>query len=411
MKKLYFNYLKTFKGLSNEVWWLALITLINRAGTMVIPFLSLYLTKSLEFTLNDVAWIMSCFGLGSVAGSWLGGKLTDKIGYYKVMRASLLLTGLLFIIVQFVDTFIGFCIGIFLVMLVADTFRPAMFVALSAYSKPENKIRSVTLIRLAINLGFSAGPAVGGIIITSLGYSGLFWVDGVTCILATVLLINVLHPKKSKVVDEVKVEHPISVFSDKAFWVFFIGMFMFGFIFLQYFSTMPLYYKDGHHLSELEIGLLLGFNGFIIFALEMPLITWLQKSKYSKESLMFFGLFLTGLSFLVLNLTSWVGVLIIGMLLMTIGEMIAFPFSNAFVMDRAKKGNQGEYMAYYSIAFSASHIFGHNAGLQLIDKLGFDGTWSIMTGLSIIGMSAILILIRTVKKEKHELKPSNSALN
>lgn len=411
MKKLYFNYLDTFKGLSKEVWWLALITLINRAGTMVIPFLSLYLTKSLEFTKIDVAWIMSCFGLGSVAGSWLGGKLTDKIGYYKVMKASLLLTGLLFIALQFVDTFSGFCIGIFLVMLVADTFRPAMFVALSAYSKPENKIRSVTLIRLAINLGFSAGPAVGGIIITSLGYSGLFWVDGVTCILATVLLINVLHPKKSKVVDEIKVENPVSVFSDKAFWIFFVGMFMFGFIFLQYFSTMPLYYKDEHHLSELKIGLLLGLNGFIIFALEMPLIAWLQKSKYSKEFLMFFGLFLTGLSFLVLNLTGWIGVLIIGMLLMTFGEMIAFPFSNAFVMDRAKKGNQGEYMAYYSIAFSASHIFGHNAGLQLIDKLGFDNTWTIMTGLSIVGMLALLLLMRVIKKEKHELKPSNSAFN
>ena len=95
MKKLYFNYLATFKGLSKEVWWLALITLINRAGTMVIPFLSLYLTESLEFTLSNVGWIMSAFGLGSVVGSWLGGKLTDKIGYYKVMASSLFLSGIL----------------------------------------------------------------------------------------------------------------------------------------------------------------------------------------------------------------------------------------------------------------------------------------------------------------------------
>ena len=83
MSKLFNNYLNTFKGLSQEVWWLALITLINRAGTMVIPFLSLYLTKSLHFTLSDVGWIMSAFGLGSVFGSWIGGKLTDKIGFYK----------------------------------------------------------------------------------------------------------------------------------------------------------------------------------------------------------------------------------------------------------------------------------------------------------------------------------------
>ena len=400
MKKLYFNYLNTFKGLSTEVWWLSLITLINRAGTMVIPFLSLYLTKSLDFTLKDVGWIMTCFGFGSVIGSWLGGKLTDKIGFYKVMKTSLFLTGVLFIALQYVTTFIGFGIGIFLVMLVADTFRPAMFVALSAYSKPENKTRSVTLIRLAINLGFSAGPAVGGLIITSLGYNGLFWVDGVTCILATFLLINVLNPKKSKVVDEVKVENPISVFSDKAFWMFFIAMFIFGFVFLQYFSTMPLYYKDAHHLSELQIGLLMGMNGFLIFVLEMPLIKWLEESKYSKERLMFVGLLLTGISFLVLNLTGWVGVLIVGMLFMTIGEMIAFPFSNAFVMERAKRGNQGEYMAYYSIAFSAAHIFGHNTGMRMVDFLGFDTTWWIITFVSTIGLFFLISLTRIIKKEK-----------
>ncbi|WP_028887857.1 MDR family MFS transporter [Tenacibaculum ovolyticum] len=400
MKKLYFNYLDTFKGLSKEVWWLALITLINRAGTMVIPFLSLYLTKDLDFSLKDVGWIMSCFGAGSVLGSWLGGRLTDKIGSYKVMKTSLFLTGLLFIALQFVTTFYGFCIGIFLVMLVADTFRPAMFVALSAYSKPENKTRSVTLIRLAINLGFSAGPAVGGIIITSLSYGGLFWVDGITCILATLLLVKVLNPKKARVLDEVKVENPVSVFSDKAFWVFFVAMFIFGFVFLQYFSTIPLYYKDAHHLSELEIGLLMGLNGFLIFLLEMPLIKWLEESKYSKERLMFVGLFLTGISFLVLNLTGWGGILIVGMLFMTIGEMIAFPFSNAFVMERAKKGNQGEYMAYYSIAFSLAHIFGHNSGMQMVDALGFDKTWWIVTLISAIGLFFLFILTRVVKREK-----------
>ena len=109
---------------------------------------------------------------------------------------------------------------------------------------------------------------------------------------------------------------------------------------------------------------------------------------------------LTGLSFLVINLTGWVGILIVGMLLMTVGEMIAFPFSNAFVMERAKKGNQGEYMAYYSIAFSISHIFGHNSGMQMVDTIGFDNTWSIMAILSIVGMFSLVVLMRIVKKEK-----------
>jgi predicted MFS family arabinose efflux permease len=333
---------------------------------------------------------MVCFGLGSVSGSWLGGKLTDTIGYYKVMVRSLLSTGVLFIALQFLNTFYALCFGVFLVMLVADMFRPAMFVALSAYSKPENKTRSVTLIRLAINLGFSAGPAIGGLIITTMGYGGLFWVDGITCILATVVLILVLNPKKSTVLDDIIVSNPISAYSDRSFFIFLVAMFLFGIIFLQYFSTMPIYYRDLHNLSELEIGLLLGANGFLIFLIEMPLIKWLENGRLTKTELMLIGAALTTASFIILNLTSWSGILIIGMFLMTIGEMIAFPFSNAFAMERAKKGNQGEYMALYSIAFSMAHIFGHKAGMQMVDGLGFDSTWYIIT---IIGGFCFLLLL------------------
>jgi len=282
-------------------------------------------------------------------------------------------------------------------------FRPAMFVALSAYSKPENKTRSVTLIRLAINLGFSAGPAIGGIIITTIGYGGLFWVDGITCIIATMVLINVLNPKKSKVLDDINIKNPVSAYSDKPFMIFFFAMMLFGIVFLQYFSTMPLYYRQEHMLSEIEIGLLLGANGLFIFLFEMPLIKWLENTRYTKTGMMFFGAILTGLSFIILNFTNWSGILIIGMLLMTVGEMIAFPFSNAFAMQRAKKGNQGEYMALYSMSFSVASIFGHNAGLQIVANIGFDNTWFIMTALATLCV-LLLFYLKQYMKAKHDIQ-------
>ncbi len=397
MKKLLKNYINTFDGLSKEVWWLSLITLINRAGTMVIPFLSLYLTEDLGFSLSNVGTIMTAFGLGSVIGSWLGGKLTDKIGYYKIMVFSLFVSGFMFIGIQYLKTIYSLAFGVFALMLVADMFRPAMFVALSAYSKPENKTRSVTLIRLAINLGFSAGPAIGGLIIVGMGYGGLFWIDGITCIVATLVLIKVLNPKKANIQDDVKTINPYSAYKDKPFIIFLFALFLFGFIFLQYFSTMPLYYREAHLLSEFDIGLLLGANGFFIFLLEMPLIKYLENTRFNKVSLILFGAFLTGLSFLILNFSSWSGILIFGMFLMTVGEMIAFPFANAFALQQAKKGNQGEYMALYSIAFSFAHIFGHKSGMELASGVGFDNTWYIMTLLGGFCMLLLYVLNQFMK--------------
>ncbi|PKA97136.1 putative MFS family arabinose efflux permease [Flavobacteriaceae bacterium MAR_2009_75] len=389
MKKLYLNYLASFSGLSKEVWWLALITLINRAGTMVIPFLSLYLTQNLGFTLENVGSIMTCFGLGSLAGAWLGGKLTDIFGYYKVMLISLFLTGVLFIGIQFLHDFWSICSGIFILMVAADAFRPAAFVALSAYSKPENKTRSVSLLRLAINLGFSAGPALGGILIASVGYEGLFWTDGGTCIIASILLLLILNPKRAKVSDDIIVKSSRSAYTDFHYLIFIISMILFSFAFVQYFSTIPIFYKEIHALNELKIGLLLALNGFTIFALEMPLIKYMENKPWSKLTHVLVGLILVGLSFLVLNIFSWTGILVIGMLLMTVGEMIAFPFSNAFAMDRAKNGNQGEYMALYTIAFSISHVFAHNSGMKSIAEFGFEITWY---GITLICLMGILLL-------------------
>lgn len=400
LQKAYRAYIGSFQDLRREVWFLALITLINRAGTMVIPFLSLYLTENRNFSLEDVGWILSCFGLGSVAGSWLGGKLVDRIGHYKTMYLSLLVSGVFFIFLQFPTSFWGVCVGIFIVMLVADAFRPAVFVAINAYSKPQNRTRSITLIRLAINLGFSAGPAIGGLIIAGAGYSGLFWVDGITCILAGFLLLWLLHPKKALENAKEIISIPRSVMSDKPFLLFIGAMVLFSFVFLQYFSTMPLFYARVHQLSEFEIGVLLGLNGFLIFLFEMPLIKYLEAKERSPLVHIISGGILVALSFLLINLTGWAGILVVAMLFLTIGEMIAFPFSNSFALKRAEGGKQGSYMAVYSIAFSIGHIFGHNSGMQLINKFGYTLTWNVMIILSLVSCGLIVYTLMLVKKEK-----------
>ena len=408
VKRAIDSYQDSFRGLSKEVWWLALITFINRAGTMVLPFLSLYLTEDLNLTLAQVGWVMTSFGVGSLLGSWLGGKLTDKIGFYKVMFWSLLTTGFLFIGLQYVSTFLGFAIGIFITMTVADVFRPAMFVSLKAYSKPENQTRSLTLIRLAINLGFAFGPFLGGIIITSLSYSGLFWIDGITCISAVLLMRAVLKQKgvysekaKKSIEEDV---NSVSIYRDKPYWIFLVIVFLMGFVFLQLFTTMPLYYKGVHKLTEVEIGLLMALNGFLIFVFEMPLIHYIEKKLFNKLKIITWSLVLFALSFLILNTSAWIGVLIIGMLLITFGEMLAFPFTNNFAMSRAPSGKEGRYLALYSMAFSFAHIFSAKTGMEVIDRFGFEANWYLMTGLGLLAFVLMLWLRRTLNLQSVTVK-------
>jgi len=95
----------------------------------------------------------------------------------------------------------------------------------------------------------------------------LFWIDGVTCIIAMVILLRALNPKKAVVLDAPDLTAKASPYKDFSFMLFFVAMLFFAVVFLQLFSTMPLYYRDVHFLSEFEIGLLMGLNGMVIFRL------------------------------------------------------------------------------------------------------------------------------------------------
>lgn len=401
-KNTFLAYKNSFRGLSTEVWWLALITFINRAGTMVLPFLTLYLTKELQFTLAQVGWIMSIFGLGSLIGSWLGGKLTDKIGFYSVMFWSLFISGLMLISLQFVKSFIGFSISIFITMLIADMFRPATYVAVKAYSKPENQTRTLTLVRLAVNLGFTFGPFLGGIIISLLSYKGLFWVDGLTCIIAILLFRKVLKNKSivKKSSEEITDANSKSVYTDKPFWLLLIIVFIMALIFFQLFTTMPIYYRDVYGLSELQIGLFMALNGGLIFIFEMPLIHKLEEKSINKVKMITVGLVLFALSFFVLITMQWIGILFVSMILISFGEMLGFPFTNTFAISRATKGKEGKFMALFTMAFALAHIFSAKLGMFIIDVADFNANWILMSLLGILAVFLSLLLHKLILKEQ-----------
>lgn len=402
LKRTFNKYIDNFRGFSREIWILTLITFINRAGTMVLPFLSKYLKEDLHFTYSQVGWIMVSFGCGSILGSWLGGKLSDKIGFYKIMIFSLLTSGFAFFGLQFITSFEGLIIAMFLIMTVADMFRPAMFVSLGAYAKPENRTRALTLVRLAINLGFAAGPALGGLLIMSVGYKGLFWVDGASCILAILIFwIKVKEKKKSKYTDK---EHPgevltHSVFKDTPFWIFLTGTLITGILFFQLFTTIPLYHKEQFNLSEFQTGLLLTLNGVLVFFLEMPIVSYIEKHKINKLKVITYGCLAMAISIYLLLVNNWAGILIIMMIFMTFAEMFAFPFSNSFAMSRAPKGHEGRYMAIFTMSYSLAHILSAKTGMEIISLFNYQTNWFFMGTLGVIGVLLFIWTKKLVAKE------------
>ncbi len=402
LKNALTHYINNFRGFTREVWILAIITFINRAGTMVLPFLSKYLKEDLHFTYNQVGWIMVAFGFGSMLGSWLGGKLSDKIGFYKIMIFSLFTSGLALFFVQYITTFWHLCIAMFLLMTIADMFRPAMFVSLGAYAKPENRTRALTLVRLAVNLGFAAGPALGGLIIMGMGYSGLFWVDGASCIVS-ISIFALLVKEKKKAIHDDKVESASdvkSVFHDKIFWVFLFVSFITAMIFFQLFTTLPLYHNEKFGLSEFQTGLLMTLNGLLIFTLEMPTVGFLERKAFPKIRIIIVGSFVMASSFFLLLINFWAGILVVSMICISIGEVLTFPFSNAFALSRAPRGQEGRYMALYTMSFSLAHIISSKLGFEIITRFGYQINWLFMACIGVVATGCCIWIRNALLNEK-----------
>ena len=395
------KYLDNFKDFPREVWILTLITFINRAGTMVIPFLSKYMKENLHFSYSQIGWVMVFFGIGSIVGTWLSGKLSDKIGFYKVMVFSLFASGIVFILLHYATTFEELCVGILVLTTIADMFRPAMLVCLKTVTTKEKRASAYSLTRAAVNLGFLFGPVLGGLIIMQSGYEYIFYADGATCILAIIVFMIFVREKQLpiKTAAERALPKNVLVMKDKPFMLHLVICLITGILFFQIFTTLPLYHKEQFNMSEFDSGLLLSLNGLLLLLFELPIVNYVSRNKINNHRVIFIGLVLMATSFLFL-LYPWEGMLIPMMLFMTCGVMLTFPFANSFAMERSYEQREGKYMAAFTMSYSFAHILSAKTGMEIIQNSGYETNWIFMSILGVVGSLLVFKLFAMVKKEE-----------
>jgi predicted MFS family arabinose efflux permease len=398
--KLLNSYINTFKGLSREAWMLSIVMLINRSGSMVLPFLGVYMTDHLKFSLENAGIVLSFYGIGSVLGSWLGGFLTDKFGEYYIQSWSLFLSAPIFLIIPFFPSVEMMAVLIFLQSTISDTFRPANSVAITKYARPENLTKAFSLNRMAVNLGFSIGPALGGVL-SGISYNFLFVFNFIGAVIAGIIYViffrkrnKIFREKKKSETSEVVKKTGKSPYKDYPFLIYSLLCTVFAICFFQFFNTIPLFYKEVGKLSQSTIGFILGYSGFIIVLLEMPLVSIAERTLKIPQ-ILFLGAILAGSSYLMLVFGSNILWLIISMTVLCIAEIWALPFMSTVTALRSENGNKGAYMGVNGIAFSFSFIITPFLGTYIVSQFGFDSLW--YGSFAVLAVSAVFLYI-VVKK-------------
>ncbi len=374
-------YADSFKGLSKEAWMLSIVMLINRSGSMVLPFLGVYMTDQLEFSIKESGLVLSFYGVGSVIGSWLGGYFTDKFGEYRVQSTSLFLSAPLFLLIPIFTSVEGMALIILLQSIISETFRPANSVAITKYARPENLTRAFSLNRMAINLGFSIGPALGGIL-SSVSYELLFITNAVGAILAGIFYVRFFR-KRHKIYQKKMKEKPIvkettekerSPYRDSPFLVYCLLCAIFSVCFFQFFNTIPIFYKEVAHLDQKSIGYILGYSGFIIVVLEMLVVNFADKYLTIAKTLLY-GILMCAAAYAMLAINHHISLIMLSISILSVGEILVLPFMSTITALRSGKTNQGAYMGLNGMTFSISFIITPLLGTSVASDLGFNTLW------------------------------------
>ena len=385
-------YINSFNGLSKEAWMLAAVMLINRSGSMVLPFLGVYMTDHLHFGLKDSGIVLSFFGIGSVIGSWLGGFITDRFGEFRVQVLSLFLSAPVFAIIPLFTSVQGLAMIILVQSIISESFRPANSVAITKYARPENLTGAFSLNRMAINLGFSIGPALGGMLAV-ISYNFLFVVNAFGALAAGIVYFRFFRTRsrqfrKIKKAEAITATAPVkegSAYKDLPFIVYSLFCGIFSVCFFQFFNTLPLFYREVASLDQKTIGYILGYSGFIIVVMEMLLVN-IAEEYLSAAATLLTGTLATAVAYAILVINHHPVTLILSITILSLGEILVLPFMAAITAVRSGRGNKGSYMGLNGMAIAVSFIITPYLGTRVASDFGFNTLW-IGTGIVLLAMA------------------------
>jgi predicted MFS family arabinose efflux permease len=361
------HYRAAYAGLPREVWVLAMVLFVNRVGTMVMPFMALYLTSQLGMSAGLAGRLISVYGLGSICGAYLGGRLAAAYGALRVQTVCMFLSVPGYLVLPQCKTWPSIAVTLFLLSVIAEAVRPANSTAVTQFTTVSNRLRALSLQRLAANLGFSFGPAIGGLLAT-IDFSLLFVVDALTTFAAACVLLSYFRLQRidRAAPEDGELTVAASPLRDGVFVGFLFLMLANLIVFCQFGSTYPYYLRDHFGLKPWGIGLMFAVNTTVIVAVEMLLIDAIKHRPYLRT--IGVGCFLSCMGWGILPFGDSVPYAVLAMLVVTAGEMLSFGMSTGFAANRGAAGSEAAYLGWYTVAFATGQVLGPAIGSEIYQR-------------------------------------------
>ncbi|MHC5111301.1 MAG: MDR family MFS transporter [Planctomycetota bacterium] len=391
--------LKNYLDLPKPIYLLCIGIFVNRAGTLVIVFLSRYLNEELGFSTAQSTSTLGYFGAGSLLAALVGGYLADTLGRKPVMLIALFGGAGVLTLFAELRTPVEVYAAAFTFAFFGEMYRPAASAMIADLVEPSRRAHAFGLMYFAINLGFSAAPLIGGIL-ADYSYRYLFWIDAITAGAYAMLIVfkikETLTTSSGKESQESVsfVQAAAHIARDRVFLIYFVAIFFSSVVYLQHISTFPIF-ADQNGVGATVFGRLIAINGIMIVCLQLPVTSWVNR--HSRGSMMMLGSLLIGVGYW-LNAfggTSWYFAMTVA--IWTLGELVQAPLLMAIVGDLSPKNMRGRYMGMIGVSFATAMMIGAPIGGWVMQVFSGQTLWWWCLILGSISAALFLLIYRQIE--------------
>lgn len=376
------------RGLPAPVPILIVGTFVNKAGSFILPYLTLVLGREFQLADRDTAGLVAAYGVGSLVSIVAGGVLTDRLGRRATLLLSLFGSGLLALAMSAANSVRVFAPLLLLFGFLADLYRPASSAIISDRLSSAERAKGFAALRVAVNVGFAFGMAAGGLLV-DWSWRLLFAADGLTTIaFGAIVLAKIGETRPAPGAPGASVV-PVSIWRDGVFAQTLLCSLGFATLVFSFLTVLPLTVTRSAGYPAWVFGALVATNGVIIAVFEVTAVEALRRFRRLRVAAL--GMFLAGVGFASMGLMMHWAAFLVAMVLWTVGEILAVPQQMAFVSDWAPPQARGRYLGLYGATWSLGVALNPLVALPLHARLPEALFWPLHLLLVVPG---ILLLPR-----------------
>jgi MFS family permease len=359
-------------------------------GALMFPFFTLYVTRRFEVGMTEVGILFGLFSISSVVGNVVGGALTDRLGRKGMIIFGLLASAFTSLLMGLVGSIELFFVSALVVGLFANAGGPARQAMVADLLPEEKRAQGFGILRVVANLAVTIGPAVGGLL-AARSYLLLFICDAVASTITAgvvAMAIRETMPAAQEGQPEETVAQTfggyLTVLRDATFVLFIGACVLMVIVYMQMNSTLAVYLRDSHGVSEQRFGYILSLNALMVVVLQFPIAR--RISEYPPLIVMAVGTLLYAIGFGMYGFVSAYVLFLVAMVIITIGEMLVAPVSQSLAARLAPEDMRGRYMAVFGFSYTIPAAVGPLLAGLIMDNA--DPRW-VWYAAGIVGLVAV----------------------